>query len=297
MNMTFTIANWGCQQPSMNAGQESVTPFGAPSPVVENTVNVFTYSSPNDTVATITASNYFLSQYKSLSVNDIIWGNGTDASFAVQVTSVSSTSVTVASMGLTTSIGTANIVNNAVTYAKFQQVAAASLVGNPTGGLANAEGITLGNGLAFAGTTLELNPNLLNMVEVSLSAAQFNGMYATPVQLVAAPGANNVILVDKVVLNMTFVSAQYAAGGAVGLQYGNTAHLAGPAASATEAASDYTSAAASTLFSIAGSLSTGAPVASAANAGVFISNASGAFTTGDGTFNVRVWYKVVPTNS
>lgn len=294
--MTFTIANWGCQQPSMNAGQETITPFGG-SPTVENTCNVFTYVSPNDTVATITGSNYFLPQYKSLSVGDIIWGSGTDASFAVQVTAVSSTSVTVASMGITTSIGTANIVNNAVTYAKFQQVAANSLVGNPTGSLANAEGITLGNGLLFAGTSLELNPNLLNMVEVNLTAAQFNGMYATPVQLIPAPGANNVVIVDKVVLNMTFVSAQYAAGGAVGLQYGNTAHLAGPAASATEAASDFTSAAASTLFQFGSGLSNGVAVASVANAAVYISNASGAFTTGDGTFNVRVWYKIIPTNS
>ena len=53
----------------------------------------------------------------------------------------------------TTSIAT-TIANNAVTYAKFQQVAANSLVGNPTGSLANASGITLGAGLAFSGTTL-----------------------------------------------------------------------------------------------------------------------------------------------
>lgn len=48
----------------------------------------------------------------------------------------------------------ATIANNAVTYAKFQQVAGSSLVGNPTGSLANAEGITLGASLAFSGTTL-----------------------------------------------------------------------------------------------------------------------------------------------
>jgi hypothetical protein len=42
-----------------------------------------------------------------------------------------------------------SIANNAVTYAKFQQVAASSLVGNPTGAPANASGITLGATLAF----------------------------------------------------------------------------------------------------------------------------------------------------
>ena len=48
----------------------------------------------------------------------------------------------------------ATIASNAVTYAKLQQVAAVSLVGNPTGSLANAQGITLGSGLSFSGTTL-----------------------------------------------------------------------------------------------------------------------------------------------
>lgn len=49
------------------------------------------------------------------------------------------------------------IANNAVTYAKFQQVAASSLVGNATGSLANATGITLGATLAFSGAALQTN--------------------------------------------------------------------------------------------------------------------------------------------
>jgi hypothetical protein len=47
------------------------------------------------------------------------------------------------------------IAANAVTYAKFQQVAASSLVGNATGSLANATGITLGSTLAFSGSALQ----------------------------------------------------------------------------------------------------------------------------------------------
>ncbi len=122
-------------------------------------------------------------------------------------------------------------------------------------------------------------------------------MYATPVQVIAAPGANKAIIVNHAVLNMTFVSAQYAAGGAVGLQYGNSAHLAGAPASATEAATDFTGAAASTLFRFGAGLSTGAAVSSAANAAVYISNDTAAFTTGDSTFKLWVWYEVIPTNS
>lgn len=294
--MTFTIANWGCQQPSMNAGQETVTPFGG-SPTVENTCNVFTYISPNDAVATIVAANYFLPQYKSLSVGDIIWGSGTDASFAVQVTAVSSTSVTVSSMGLTTSIGTANIVNNAVTYAKFQQVAASSLVGNPTGGLANAEGITLGNGLEFTGTALDVPNTNLIYATATISAAEFNGMYAAPKLLVAAPGANKLIVVERMVLAMTFVSADYAAGGVVAAQYDSTVHGGGVLATNSEAAADFF-AAASTSFAFVGASgdTVGAlPFSTTVNKGLYLSNASGAFTTGDSTFVAHIWYKIIPT--
>jgi hypothetical protein len=54
----------------------------------------------------------------------------------------------------TLSGATLTIGANLVTYAKFQQVAASSLVGNPTGSLANAQGITLNATLGFSGTTL-----------------------------------------------------------------------------------------------------------------------------------------------
>lgn len=47
------------------------------------------------------------------------------------------------------------LLDNTVTYAKFQQVAASSLVGNATGSLANATGITLGATLAFSGSALQ----------------------------------------------------------------------------------------------------------------------------------------------
>jgi hypothetical protein len=46
---------------------------------------------------------------------------------------------------------------NKVTFAKFQQVTASRLLGNPTGALANASEISLGSGLSFAGTTLDIN--------------------------------------------------------------------------------------------------------------------------------------------
>lgn len=290
--MAFTIANWTCISASLNQGQETVDVYGVGNTVL-NAQNVFAYDSPNDTVATIAGANYFLAQYASLSVGDWILVNGTDASEILVVVTSSSTGVTTAGFAASGTVNTANIVNNAVTYAKFQQVAADSLVGNPTGSLANAEGITLGNGLSFSGTTLQLNTTYLQLATFSLTAAQFKGMYATPVSVLAAPGAGLMNIVDSVAINMTYGTTQYAAGGAVGLQYGNSAHLAGGAASATEAATDYTSAAANTMFRFGAGLGAGAVTSTSINTAIYISNATAAFTTGDSTFAGSIWYKTV----
>lgn len=291
--MAFTIANWGSTSTSLNAGQETIVPFGGSS-TVENTCNVFTYISPTDLVATIVAADYFLPQYASLSVGDIIWGSGTDASFAVQVATVSSTGVTVVSMGLTTSIGTANITSHAVTYAKIQQASADTLIGNPTSGTHDVEEITLGNGLAFSGTTLAVPNTNLIYTTVTISAAEFAAMYATPKQLVAAPGANKLIVLDKLDLLMTFVSADYANGGVVAAQYDSTAHGAGVIASSTWAASSFF-AGASTGWSFSGSNSVAQTFSTCVNKGLYLSNLTGAFDTGDSTFVAHVWYKVIPT--
>lgn len=289
--MAFTLANWACISSSLNQGQETVTPYGG-SPTVLNAPNNFSYGSPNDTVATIAAANYFLSIYKDLSVGDWIFVNGTDASTILVVQTVSSTSVTTAQFAASGTVNTANIVNNAVTYAKIQQASATTLIGNPTGGAANVEEITLGNGLAFSGTTLAVPNTNLIYASVAISAAEFNGMYATPKQLIAAPGANKMIIVNQMALVMTFVSAQYAAGGVVAAQYDSTAHGAGVLATASEAAADFTGAAASTTFRQLMSTAV-APFSTTVNKGIYLSNDTGAFTTGDSTFVAQIWYSII----
>ena len=136
--------------------------------------------------------------------------------------------------------------------------------------------------------------NILQYAEVDFTAAQWNGMYAAPVQLVAAPGANKIIVVDRVVLDMTFVAAQYANGGVVAAQYDSTVHGAGAPASATIAAATINGYAASTGIMVAGAMSSVA-FTNMVNKGLFLSNDTGAFTTGDGTWKVHVWYHIVAT--
>jgi len=290
--MAYTNANWTCVSASLNQGQETVVPFGGSSTVL-NAPNLFMYGSPNDAVATIVAANYFLAQYASLSVGDWIMGFGTDTSFAVQVTAVSSTSVTVATTGITTSIGTANIVNNAVTFAKMQEIATVTLLGNPTGGTTEVSEITLGNGLEFSSTTLAVPNTNLIYTSVAITAAQFNGMYAAPKLLVAAPGANKLLVLKQAQLLMTYGTAAYAAGGTAAIQYDSTANGAGVIASTTLA---------NTLFqgtvSIGLNLNPGVVTetfSTCVNKGFYFSNISGAFTTGDSAMVMHLWYAIVPT--
>lgn len=290
--MAFTIANWTCISSSLNQGQETVVPFGGSSTVL-NAPNFFTYGSPNDTVATIIAADYFLPQYASLCVGDIIMGSGTDASFAVQVTASSSTSVTVASMGLTTSIGTTNIVNNAVTFAKMQEIATVTLLGNPTGGTTEVSEITLGNGLQFSSTTLRVPLTNLVYTTVAITAAEFNGMYAAPKLLVAAGGANTLLVLEQCQLLMTYGAAAFASGGTAAIQYDSTANGAGVIASTTLANTVF-QATASTGFTFNKGV-VAETFTTCVNKGFYLSNITGAFTTGDSTFVAHVWYRVIPT--
>jgi hypothetical protein len=290
--MSFTIANWTCVSSSLNQGQETVTPFGG-SPTVLNAPNLFIYGSPTDALATIAAANYFLSEYASLSVGDVIIVNGTDGSNMYIVTASSSTSVTVDSFTVSGSVATANIQNNAVTFAKIQEVATHTLIGNPTGGTTEVSEVTLGNGLEFNSTTLRVPLTNLNYAAVAVTAAEFNGMYAAPKLLLAAGGANTQIIIDQMVLAMTYGAAAFAAGGVVAAQYDSTVHGAGVLATATEAAADF-QATASTSFRFAGSLAI-APFSTTVNKGIYLSNATGAFTTGDSDFVAHLWYRVIPT--
>lgn len=167
-----------------------------------------------------------------------------------------------------------------------------------TGALTIAnDAITTAKILNNAVTSAKLALTTLQYVAVPVTAAEFNGMYAAPKLLIAAGGANTLIVIERAVLAMTFVAAAYAAGGVVALQYDNTVHGAGVAASNTEAAADF-AAAASTSFAfngVAGDTVGALPFSTTVNKGIYISNATGAFTTGDGTWVMHLWYKVIPT--
>lgn len=78
--------------------------------------------------------------------------------------------------GLENSSTNIQIANSGVTYAKIQNVAATSLIGNPTGSSAAPTAITLGTGLSFSGTTL--NSSVKSAV---------SGLYALPGKTTQTP--------------------------------------------------------------------------------------------------------------
>lgn len=142
-------------------------------------------------------------------------------------------------------------------------------------------------------TSLAPGNSLLQSAEVSITAAQFNGMYAAPVQLVAAPGANQLLILDQFQLFMDYNSVAYAAGGTAAVQYDSTVNGAGVIASTTLANTAFQATASSTFTFNPGVVVL--PAATTVNKGLYLSNISAAFTTGNSPFVAYVWYRVVPT--
>lgn len=241
-----------------------------------------TSSGSNEAVATIAASGYF-NPYQvnmtlglgPLGLGDliIIMGNDAAAQYIVQTVV---TNVTVSVFAAAGVVGTANIQDGAVTEPKLASDAVSTV-----------------KILDSNVTSPKLDPLLLHYASVSISAAQFNGMYAAPKLLVAAPGANKILVLDKLQLVMTYGSANYAAGGVAAVQFDLTANGAGIIASTTLAAATF-QAAASSVFTFNGGVVV-EPFTTCVNKGLYLSNITAAFTTGDSAMVAHCWYKVIPT--
>lgn len=141
------------------------------------------------------------------------------------------------------SVGTAELANDAVTYAKIQNVSATDrLLGRDTAAAGDVEELTVGGGIEFTGsggiqtsaftgdvtksaggtaTTIANNAVLSAMVEealvrrtatVTLTQAQVQALNTTPVSLISAPGSGKYIVLDSAVCLNTFDTAAFEAG-------------------------------------------------------------------------------------
>ena len=243
------------------------------------------------------------SKLADLTSTQIIVGSAGNVPTAVAVTG----DVTIGNTGVT-AIASDVIVNAdinsaaAIAYSKLATLASGNILVGSAGGVATS--VTMSGDVAIiasGATTIQagaidsgmMNLNMLRYTTVTMSAAQFNGAYAAPHLLLAAGGANTLIVLEAAQVLMTYVSAQFANGGVAHIQYDSTANGAGVIASSTQAAANFFDAASTALAFNQGIVKQ--PFTTAVNKGLYFSNVTGAFDTGDSTFVVHLWYRVIPT--
>lgn len=247
------------------------------------------------------------SKLAALTSANILVGSAGNVATAVAMSgdvAITNTGVTAVQAGAIT-----NAKVNATAAIDFSKLAAlpsgnllVGSAGNVATSVAASGDVTISNaGVTAIGANKVLSSMLSPLVEkyvaVPMTAANFKALYDTPLLMVAAGGANTLIVLKRAVVAMTYVSANYAAGGVVGFQYDSTVHGAGVAASNTEAAADFF-AAASTAFQfngVAGNTVAISPFTTSVNKGLYLSNLTQDFTTGDSTFVVHLWYSIIPT--
>ena len=149
--------------------------------------------------------------------------------------------------------------------------------------------------IAFAGT--QLNPLATLIHNFTLTEAQWNAMYTTPVLVLPAAGAGLAIIPQLITLELVYGGVAITGGGNVGFEYGSTAHLAGLVATNTEQATDFTGASANTIYKFVANTGNGsqAVVSGSANVGLYISNDTAVFAGGTGTtYNGTILYHLLP---
>lgn len=124
-------------------------------------------------------------------------------------------------------------------------------------------------------------------IAVSLSSANILALNATPITLIAAPGAGKAIVVRGIAVKMVTTATQYANGGALEFRYTNAS---GAKVSADVAAAVVTATAGTSYTSVAGVTTS---LTNVANSAIVVDNATAPFITGTGTAVVTLTYDIV----
>lgn len=249
------------------------------------------YESTDDALATIEASGYFNQSSTDVyadpilapQTNDFILVNATDGSALLVVTDTDPTT-TSALIGSTTAL-----TENYIWQGNASNIETAYAVTGDLSAIAGA--FTIANN---AVTSAKLATNLIQYTSVNISLANFIAMYSTPIQLVAAPGANKQLVLNRVKIVQTYGSAALAVGGTVGVQYDSTVHGAGVLASTT-LANTVLQATASSVYTLNSGVVV-APFTTTVNKGLYLSCDTADFTTGTGSsFVAHIWYSTIAT--
>jgi len=127
----------------------------------------------------------------------------------------------------------------------------------------------------------------IQKVMVSLTAANLQGMYATPVTVVAAQGAGTAIALRKCVAIFDSTATTYANGGVIYLSYNNTTPITNNVAATFLTAGDKVYALNPLAAAGGNSLLVNTPLT--------ITNDTAAFITGTGVARLLIEYEVVTT--
>lgn len=148
-------------------------------------------------------------------------------------------------------------------------------------------------------TLLPSVPGLSSLLLISgtLTSAQILGMHVTPVTLIPAPGAGYMILVNKALIELVKGDAAFANGGETYLQYGvigDSGYYA-----VIPVVVGFVQSAVSAAASLEGLITDnlgandGLSTLICGNSPISITNGTGAFTTGTGSFRYYIWYSIV----
>lgn len=130
--------------------------------------------------------------------------------------------------------------------------------------------------------------------EVVISAANIVAMYATPVEVIPAPGAGKVIEVLSAILIYDYATAAYTGGGVVTLTYGSS----GATITSNIAAANAFAATGDKVYPLGTLVATGG-ISMPVNTSVVITNGTGAFVnpgTAAGVGRLHVLYRIHTTN-
>jgi len=225
------------------------------------------------------------------------------ATDAVTAIKIEADAVTTAKI-LDDAVTTVKIVDNAITTAKITDANVTTdkiLNANVTSAKIASDAVdenkivstSFGSYIAGgSGTSIDVTTAVAKSVSVTLSAAQFLALYTTPIQIVAAGGANTLHVLQNVIYEINYGTVQYTGGGSVIIQYDSTANGAGVAASASASSIEFTGAAADKFIGGAFNLLTGASTAMV-NKGLYIANDTFSFADGDSPVTAHVTYTTV----
>lgn len=155
--------------------------------------------------------------------------------------------------------------------------------------------IEAGTATGGTGAKLFIPPDKMDSISkskvITLSSADILALFVTPKELIAAPGAGKVVVIDNVLLSFTYGGVAYTGGGDMRIVYrGNTTNLTATAfqnSTFNQANNNLEYAVALRNVSYTG------PGGIAANTAIDLYNISAAFTAGNGTAKISINYRIV----